>query len=50
MLAKHGPELTEAALEDMRYTDGVVRGALQLVHMSLEFLGVHCTNAAACML
>lgn len=25
VLAKHGPQLTDAALEDMRYTDAVVR-------------------------
>lgn len=24
MLARHGPQLTEAALEDMRFTEGVV--------------------------
>lgn len=40
VLAKHGPQLTEAALEDMRYTEGVVSDWNQAGFRMAELLGL----------
>ena len=55
MVAKHGSVITEAALHDMPYADGVVRETLRITPIVVGFSrvalqvggcqGVHCNNA-----
>ncbi|PRW50773.1 glutamine cyclotransferase [Chlorella sorokiniana] len=48
VLAKHGPQLTEAALEDMRYTDGVIKEVLRVTPIIQGFPRVALQDFELC--